>query len=157
MKHTLICILTMFALLSLSACTSVPAGSMPPGTITELAVGTVTDAAILVVEKNPKAKPVLQAISTRLDEILQGRDVTQAGVDLFIQQLDIGANLTPEQRKVMSRAVSRTFTLLTVLTGSSVLNLAEPSPGMPSDQADKVRQARAIVQQIKASVDAVLL
>lgn len=158
MKTRTMFTITCIALsLLMPACTTVSPGNLPPGTITQLAVGTVTDAAILVVEKNPAAKPILKEISLRLDEILQGKDVTQAGVEAFIAHVDIGGNLTPDQRQVLGRAIGRVFTLLTTLTGTTTLTLAEPGPDMPADQAAKVRQVRDIVQQIKASIDATLL
>lgn len=131
-------ILTLCAALLFSGCAST--GSKINPVTLELAVGVASDAAALVLQKNPKAAPVLRSLSAGLDAVLTKKTLTPEEVKAFVAQITKDANLTPAEQLLIGRAVQRTHGILIGYFGTPDLNIEDP-------------QVRAALERIRTAIN----
>lgn len=132
----------LLALITLPGCATGGGGSNSARNeaTLNLAIGVASDAAVLVLQKNPKAIPVLKSVSLGIDTVLTGQSLTPQQVKSFVDALDKGANLTPPERVVIGRAIQRVHELLTGYFGTSTLDVTNP-------------QVRAALVKIQRAID----
>lgn len=122
-----------------TGCTTASKPAANAATI-ELAIGVASDAAALVLQKNPKATPVLRSVSSGITAVLTESSLTPARVKAFVDVLGKDANLTPAERIVIGRAVQRVHGILIAYFGTPDLNIADP-------------RVRSALEKVKQSID----
>lgn len=131
-------ILTICAVLFFTGCAST-GSKINPATL-ELAVGVASDASALVLQKNPKAAPVLRSLSAGLDAVLTKKTLTPEEVKAFVILITQDANLTPAEQLLIGRAVQRTHGILITYFGTPELNIENP-------------QVRAALERIRTAIN----
>lgn len=134
-----------FAILILSVCSILFAGcaSTPnQQAAVDLAIGVGTDAASIVIRRNPAAVVTLRAISLGIDSVLSTGVLSQAQVDAFVAGLDRNNHLTADDRFIIGRAVRRIHQALVVYGGCPDLNIGDP-------------KIRAALERVKAAINEV--
>lgn len=106
----------------------------------ELAIGVASDAAALVLQKNPKAIPALRATSAGIGAVLTQGTLTPAQVKAFVDKLGRDAHLSPAERLVIGRAVQRVHGILIVYFATPDLNIGDP-------------RVRSALEKVKQSID----
>lgn len=122
-----------------AGCASTGGAAANPATI-ELAIGVASDAAALVLQKNPKAVPALRATSAGIGAVLTQGTLTPAQVKAFVDKLGQDADLSPAERLVIGRAVQRVHGILVVYFATPDLNIADP-------------RVRSALEKVKQSID----
>jgi hypothetical protein len=134
-------ILPIVFALSLPGCASTGAKSSPANQASlELAIGVASDAAALVLQKNPKAVPALRATSAGIGVVLTQATLTPEQVKAFVDKLGQDADLSPAERLVIGRAVQRVHGILVVYFATPNLNIADP-------------RVRSALEKVKQSID----
>lgn len=139
MKKLHALIVAALALLVLPACQTT--GSGPSSAVQlELAVGVASDAAALVLQKNPKAVPVLRSISAGIDSVLTTESLSPEKVKAFVDKIGKDSNLSPAERLIIGRAIQRVHGVLVVYFNTPDLSISDP-------------RVRAALTKIKQSID----
>lgn len=139
MKKLLALTLAALALLFSAGCQT--AGTSQNSAVTlELAVGVASDAAALVLQKNPKAVPVLRSISAGIDSVLTTESLSPEKVKAFVDQIGKDSSLSPAERLIIGRAIQRVHGVLTVYFNTPDLNIVDP-------------RVRSALTKIKQSID----
>ena len=132
--------LVVSALLFASGCASTGGTPAANQASLELAIGVASDAAALVLQKNPKAVPALRATSAGIGAVLTQGTLTPAQVKAFVDKLGQDADLSPAERLVIGRAVQRVHGILVIYFATPDLNIADP-------------RVRSALEKVKQSID----
>lgn len=119
---------------------STTAGTNTNAATVELAIGVASDAAALVLQKNPKAVPALRAVSVGIGTVLTQSTLTPEQVKAFVDRVGHDADLSPAERLVIGRAVQRVHGILVVYFATPELNIADP-------------RVRSALEKVKHSID----
>jgi hypothetical protein len=132
MKKYILALLVSVSL-AFTGCTSTPGQA-------DLIAGVASDAAALVLQKNPKAVPTLRAVSAGIDAVLTQNSLTPERVKTFVDLIGKDANLDPDTRFLIGRLVLRTHGALVAKFGTPDLNILDP-------------EVRAALTRVKVALD----
>lgn len=92
----------------------------------DLAIGVASDAATIVVRRNPEARAVLSTLSLAIDGALTAGALTQGDVEAFVARIDKNNHLTADDRFLIGSAIRRVHQALVVYGGAPDLNIGDP-------------------------------
>lgn len=137
-----LCVLALALLLS--GCVSTGTTPKTAPLVTASDVDDIVDLAsagvVLVLQKNPKAVPVLRTASAGIDTVLTENSLTPERVNAFVRLVSKDVNLSPEERFLVQQLVLTVHKRLVRQFGAPDLNIANPA-------------VRAQLERVKKAID----
>jgi hypothetical protein len=143
MKHIIALTIAAVALLILPACQTAGGNARTSAVGLEVALSTASEVSAFVLQKNPKALPVVVSISEGIGAVLAEESLTSERVGLFVAKVTKNAKLTKEERLYITLSVQKIHGILTAYFGTPDLNISDP-------------KVRAALENVKRRVDAAL-